>query len=292
MKISFDEFRDTPVEQISLLAPKSIIFAAGGTRRAAALAGIMDQDEYVSWSFAQMIKCFSLFAKYGVQHIITHAIVPTQWAETTSGYREGLVSMVAKGLASEKSIAIFKKLGWKCCLIWDDHIQELATTGNNLNDTFSDEEYSVTVYFFATSTYGVHYENLLKAARPGATTQAELIQKQFGQEIPPVELFVGFGKPVISAVVCPPILMAEFASTYWLQKPGYLTDEIDILKILYDFVITRNPEVDEQTDLTLDEMHTDAIMGLGKRVGPFWYPVFPAEAKENDNENKASYTSR
>jgi hypothetical protein len=277
--IAFDEFRSLPVDDIAKQIPPSMIFAAGGTRRAARLAGIKDQNEYARWSSKQLIECFGLFAKYGLRHIVTHAIVPTQWMEVTPDYRENLVEWVGGILTDEETVDEYKRRGWRACLIGADHIPELKPASETLQDNFPKSDYPLTVYFIVTPSYDSHWVDLASILRWDWRTQDELIVEQYQEAIPPVKLYVGYGKPTLSAAVCPPALGAfEGMHCYWLQKPGYVTNEISVLSILYDYAITRQTWIRDKSDRTEQvlqyrtEMLRENVLGVGKRLGPFWYP--------------------
>jgi hypothetical protein len=135
--ISFEDFCALPPAEISKLVPRSMIYAAGGTRRAAALAGIQDQDEYVAWSAEQLLIGFGLFAKYGVRHILTHAIVPTQWQEDTPGYREKLIGWITGTLLDEKTINAYRTRNWRQTMLGIDTIPAFKPVQEKLNKIFS-----------------------------------------------------------------------------------------------------------------------------------------------------------
>lgn len=278
--MTFDEFCVLSPQEIASYAPPSMIFAAGGTRRAAALAGIQDQDEYVKWSATQLLTCFGLFAKYGIRHIVTHAIVPTQWEEVTPGYREKLVGWIAGTLTNEKTIAAYQEKGWRETMIGVDAIAEFRPVVIKLRETFTpDAAYNLTVHYAATPTYDAHWRNLASTLAKEWHTQDELILAHYKEGIPPIKLYIGYGKPVMSAAVCPPLLGAfEGMHAYWLQKPGFVTDERSILAILYDYAFSRKTWVNDKSERTAQvlkhraEISQTNILGVGKRLGPFWYP--------------------
>jgi hypothetical protein len=65
---------------------------------------------------------------------------------------------------------------------------------------------------------------------------------------------------------------------YWSQQPGYSLDQEQLRTILYDFAYVRPTwQVDktgraEQVLAQRKLWEQRRIIGLGKRVGPFWYP--------------------
>jgi len=277
--IGFDQFCNLPAEKKAEYAPESMIFAAGGTRRAAMLAGITDQKEYVLWSATQMLKCFSLFAQVGIRHIITHAITPKQWQEDTPEYREALIEMVRLGLTNGEFISELKSKNWHACIIGDSYMSGIKPIAEELDRLSGVDNPSLSIYFTTTSKYTSHWDGMIKAIANGHKTQDEIIEAQYGYAIPPVKLYIGYGKPELSPAICPPSISAmEGVHCYWLQKPGYVTDQRSVLAILYDYAVTRRTWMRDKSNRTekvlahRDEFSQKMILGLGKRLGPFWYP--------------------
>lgn len=283
--LTFNEFCALPREEIAQLVPSSMIYAAGGTRRAAALAGIHDQDQYVQWSAQQLIISFGLFAKYGVRHIVTHAIVPTQWKEDTPGYREKLLGWIAGILLDKNTISIYHARNWREAMIGVDDMPEMKPVARKLQKAFPAKgAYDLTVYYMSTPTYAAHWANMSRVLSKRVSSQTELIQAKYKEAIPPIKLYLGYGKPVMSAAVCPPLMGAfDGMHSYWLQKPGYVTNEKTILKILYDYAYTRRTWIKDKSGRTAkvlnfrEAMSRETVLGVGMRLGPFWYPDYGDE---------------
>ena len=278
--MNFSEFCSLPREEIAKQIPSSMIFAAGGTRRAAALVGIRDQDKYVKWSAEQLLVSFGLFAKYGIRHIITHAIVPSQWNETTPGYRENLIGWISGTLISEETLAAYKQRNWRETMIGIESIPEFKPVAKTLKKAFSPKaKYNLTVHYVATPTHEAHWDGISRVLGKKWKTQDDLILAKYGEAIPPIRLYIGYGKPVMSAAVCPPLLEAfDGMHCYWLQKPGFVTNEKSVLKILYDYAYTRRTWIQDKSERTAKVLNfrevisRDNILGVGVRLGPFWYP--------------------
>ena len=283
--IPFEEFCALPPQEIAQLIPQSMIYAAGGTRRAATLAGIKDQDKYVQWSAEQLLISFGLFAKYGVKHIVTHAIVPTQWKENTPGYREKLVGWISGSLLGEGTITAYRARNWREAMIGIEGISEFKSVAKKLKKTFpAKANYNLTIYYAATPTYSSHWKNVGRTLSKRIASQDDLILAQYKEAIPPIKLYIGYGKPVMSSAVCPPLLGAfDGMHCYWLQKPGFVTNERSVLKILYDYAYTRKTWLKDKSQRTVkvlnfrDAMSRETVLGVGMRLGPFWYPDYGDE---------------
>jgi hypothetical protein len=276
---TFEAFLALQTEQIASLAPETMIFAAGGTRRRAVLAGIdPTSDEYPRWSFGQMVTCFNLFFSHGVRHIITHAIVPTQYQEITKGYRENLLKWVEWNLSNPAALAEFRQRRWRVLLIGAEHLPEFQPLAETLRQNSASID-GPTIWMAVTPATTSPWNAMLAAIhRSGARTQAEAIEAQFGESIPPVSLYIGSGKPGIFPAVVPPILMGKM-QCYWAQRPGFITDKKSVRAVLYDFAFTRKTWMKDKTGraeqvLERQDIWEEApILGLGVRIGPFWYPA-------------------
>ena len=208
--------------------------------------------------------------------------------EITPGYREKLVEWIDGTLTSQATIAEYKQRNWRESVIGTDAISELKHLREKLLKVFPKSDYSLTVYYTATPTYDSPWTDLLPALKSKWRTQDDLILTQYKEPIPPVKLYIGYGKPVISAAVCPPLLGAfDGMHSYWLQKPGFVTEERSVLSILYDYAFTRKTWMHDKSERTAQvlnyraEISKDNILGVGKRLGPFWYPDYET-GEDND----------
>jgi hypothetical protein len=282
--ISFDEFQAKPIDEILALAPTTMIYAAGGTRRSAVLAGVSSTgDEYAQWAYNQMISCFEIFFDHGVRNIITHAITPAQYDEVTEGYREKLLEWVDWVLAGPEAIKGYESRRWRVRLLGAEHLPALEAVVNRLKQISSPPD-APTLWLTVTPTESASWDSIIGAIRrSSAKTQAEAIKAQFGEEIEPATLFIGSGKPSVFPAIVPPLLMGK-TQCYWPLRPGFIVEPVTVRKILYDYAYTRKTwqkdksgraeKVLEDTDL----WENAPILGLGTRLGPFWYPSW----KEDD----------
>ena len=63
------------------------------------------------------------------------------------------------------------------------------------------------------------------------------------------------------------------------QKPGYSLDEAQLRRILYDYAYVRPTWKEDKRGRAQealeheDTWRQDLIIGLGRKLGPFWYPT-------------------
>lgn len=276
--ISLDAFLEAPHEVIGNYAPHTLVFAAGGTRRSAVLANVSVQsNEYAAWARQRMMQCFDLIFQHGVSHILTFAIVESQMQEVTAAYRERLIQWVDWGLAGPEAIKEYAEKGWRVRLIGTQSMPELASTAQRLIDhTPPDSQH--TVWWHVVPSLESPWEWILATLNQHKVeSRAELVRVMYGADIPPIELFLSFGKPFVSPALLPPPLMGKVQS-YWRQKPGYELTETEFRTILYDFSVLRSTWQADKTgraesivaNRTAWEM--GPTLGLGMQLGPFWYP--------------------
>jgi hypothetical protein len=273
-----EQFLAAPLLDITPLAPATMIFAAGGTRRSAALAGIsLESNDYAHWSYGQMNACFDLIFRHGVRHLFTFAIISSQLNEVTAGYRERLLEWVAWGLAGPQAMADYQQLGWRVRLLGSEHLPSLAPVAERLL-TETSANGCPTLWWCVVPAPELQWQLLLAAAQTAqARSQKEAIQALYGEEIPLASLYLAFGKPLVSPSLFPPLLVGEM-HCYWSQRPGYTLTEKEFRTILYDYAYLRRTwQKDKSGRAEAALSYREAweqgpILGLGTSLGPFWYP--------------------
>lgn len=273
-----EQFLTGPTAAVARVAPETMILAAGGTRRAAALAGVSPQsEEYVSWTYRRMNDCFSLIFDHGVRHLFTFAIISTQLAEETAVYRERLLKWVDWGLAGPQALADYQQAGWRVRLLGSESLPELAATADRLR-TQTPANSDRTLWWYVVPSPESQWEWLLAAVRRSqAQTRAEAIQALYGEAIPLASLYLGFGKPLVSPSLFPPLLVGKM-HCYWTQQPGYGLSQRALRHIFYDYAYLRSTWQKDKTGRAETAVaqrsawERGPILGLGQPLGPFWYP--------------------
>lgn len=276
--LSLAEFLAAPVEQVAEVAPATLLFAPGGTRRGAVLQGVAPtSDAYARWSRERVFACVDLFFRMGVRHVFVTILRYRQLAEV-GRYRERLTAWIDWGLAGPEALADYARCGWRARLTGVEQAPELHPVAERLVQV-TPPTARHTVWWYVCPTPDDHWTTLLEAARRAAApTQAATIAALYGEPIPPATLLLGFGKPTVSADIVP-LLLAGDLQCYWAQRPSYDLDEPLLRHILYDYAYLRRTWTNDKSERYHDVQaqrelwETAPALGLGQRIGPFWHPL-------------------
>lgn len=275
---SLADFLAAPLASMQPYAPAALVYAAAGTRRSAALAGLpADSDAYVRWSRSRMVEVLQLMFAHHVQHIFTIPATPGQFAET-GAYRQHLVRWIEWGVAGEQALADYAQLGWRVRLLTVG-VAELAAAQARLAQLpAAHDPTAKTLWFVVVSDTELLWQQLLRAAAQAhAVTRAAAAQAFYGESLPDIALYLAFGKPVIAPELLPPLLYSK-VDCYWTQRPGYQLSEAEFRTILYDRAVLRSTwqtDKSERASAALNKRQAweqGPILGLGQRFGPYWYP--------------------
>ncbi|MBC8074472.1 MAG: hypothetical protein H7Y32_00225 [Chloroflexales bacterium] len=277
---TLEAFLEMPREQFvaQQIAPTTLIYASGGTRRSAVLAGIEpSSDSYAAFGHRGMLRCCNLIFGYGVRHIFATAIRPGQFAER-GRYRDRLLAWVAEGLAGDAALETFARFGWRVRLTGAEHIPELHEAAARLVAA-TPAHWQHTLWWAVAPDAGAPWRSILAAAqRSGASTREEAITALYGEPVPLSTLYLAFGKPIVVPDLIPPLLAGEI-QCYWSQRPGYSLSEESWRNILYDYAYLRRTWSADSAARDLVALEQRAvweqagIIGLGQALGPFWFPL-------------------
>jgi hypothetical protein len=276
---SLDEFLRAPVEQVAAVAPTTMLLAPGGTRREAVLAGISPQsEEYPRWSRERMIECIDLLFRLGVRHLFVTALRSAPLAEI-GRFRDRLIDWTDQGMAGAEALADYARRGWRVRLTGVERMPELHGAAERLCAA-TPTSYEHTLWMYVSGSLDAHWDTILAAAhRAQARTRAEVVRALYGEEIPVATLCLSWGKPMVGADLIP-LLVAGEVQCYWSQRPGFSQGERTIRQIFYDYAYTRHTWRQDKSARYSDVAaqrgvwERSLVLGLGQRVGAFWYPDF------------------
>ncbi len=266
-------------EQIRAIAPETVIYAPGGTRRQAALAGIdPHSDQYVNWLRAQMLASMDALCSVNVKHVFQGLLRSTHFAER-SAYRERLFKWGEWFLTGPEAIEDWQRRGWRVRLTGVEDIPEMQAVAETL-EAITPPHADFTIWFYMYASLDSQWTTIFKTLQHlDHPTREALIQATYGEKIPPASMYISSGKTLIAPDALPILLMDEM-HCYWMQRPGYALDADMLGAMIYDAMHTRKTwqadktnryhHVFEQRDL----LESSRIIGLGHRIGPFWYPLF------------------
>lgn len=282
-------FLAAPIEEVTALAPKSVVFAAGGSRRAAVLDGISPESAgYIHWARQRLIESVELLFRHGVNHVFTIAMTPDNFRES-GAYPELLRRSIDWGLAGPQALADYARLGCRVRLIGSAGIAGLESTAARLRQETATDR-ARTMWSLVVPDAGAPWRWILAAAQAsGAKTREEAVEALYGEPVPPVTLLLSTGKPTITTTLLPPLLIGK-VRCYWRQRPGPGLDQKEWREILYDYAFMRATWQQDKTgraEAVLRQRRgweQAPTLGLGTRIGPFWYPE-PFRAFPESDQN-------
>jgi hypothetical protein len=275
--MNIEDFVAAPIEQVRKVAPETLVWIVEGTRRSAALAGVEPASEdYPRWSIFRMAECLEIIFRHGVRHVLTPILSPSHFSEVTPRYRERLIDWVKLYTSDPEVVRAYGK--WRLRLIGYGGLSELDSVAEQMK-AMSPTESEGTVWIMVIPSAETLWDDVFAAMqRSGAANRAELIRACYGEDVAPATLLMSFGKPVISLDQIPPPLVGKM-NCYWTQQPGYRLTERAFRTILFDAAYVRRTWRRDKTGRAEQAIgqrnawEEGPVVGLGVRVGPFWYPA-------------------
>jgi len=275
-------FLDAPTDLVACVAPATVIFAPGGTRRSAVLAGISPQsDEYARWTRERMVACSELFFNLGIRHLFMSVMRPPQLAEV-GRYRDRLLDWLDWGLAGPEALADYARLGWRVRLLGADGLGQLGTAAERLRQTMPGTA-TPTLWYYVVPEIESPWQWVRAALRQTeGNTTSDVIRALYGEDVPLATLYLAFGKPMFVPDLLPPLLSGD-VQCYWTQRPGYTLDEHTLRQVIYDYAYLRPTWTRDKSaryagvEAQRSLWEQAPVLGLGRRAGAFWYPMSEQE---------------
>ena len=267
------------MNEMDRVAPDTIIYAPSGTRRHAILNGVADSGwDYAEWSRVQLFNCFELLFQYGIRHIILPLMSADLLKEATPNYTEYVWDWVKWGIGSEVSLADYERMKCQAHILLGQGYPVLRNTLETIRATHKPERDPYIWYGITpdVSASWIITLNLIKQLDRIPETPDQAVKLLYGLDIPSPKILIGFGKPAFQPAINPPFLIRGEMASYWSQLPGYSLNEGQLQSILHDYWDIR-PTWQRNKDGRDVLKHKDiwlegSILGVGKRLGNFWYP--------------------
>jgi hypothetical protein len=274
--ISLEEFLRADTETVAKVMPQTVMFAAGGTRRDAVLNGVSlyDVRELAAFSMKQFYDTAQRMFKYGVRHIFALTVHSKQLYETGE-YRNYVIDGTRLAIG-ELSYPYYEALNCRGKFVGAEDVPELMGLAEELEARTGKND-GGTVWWLATGSNDMVWERTLRAAQ-GATSRQEVVRNYFGEDVPPAGWFLSYGKPFFSPEIMPLVLIGEETHSYFYQRPGYILTDEELRTIAYDYAYVRKTWVPDKMARYIEVpgqqeiWAQNPILGLGRRVGSFWYP--------------------
>ena len=263
-----------------------MVYAPGGTRRSATFAGIEPWSaEYIRESQDSFAACLEVIFRYGVEHVFTPMIMSGHTKEVDDIEQE-LIVLTGKFATDPHLLNIARSHGWRLKLAPSRYADVLEPYVECLQKN-SPPNPNHTWWLTITPSYESWWSRLVELAKSEqVSTRADAIRAMYGEDIPPIALCFAFGKPMMSPDLFPPLLM-DNVQCYWSQQAGYTLTDLQFRKVLFDYAFLRQTwQKNKTARARVGQLHRqtweqEVILGLGKRLGPYWYPEFPESTREN-----------
>ena len=271
---------EIPRAQVRELAPQTVVWAAGGTRRQAVIEGIDLASGYYDWSWRRQLGGAALFFDLGVQTLFAPILGPPQ-AREVGPYREKLFGVLQR-LGDDTSLEAYRAMGARVRFYGQQHVPGMDELAAHVEAATRD----LGPHTLWWSMVVEHEEEALWDAmqagmRSAATSLSAVVRAFYGEAVAPVDVFIGFSKPQAGYLMPP--LLGERAALYWTVFPSYAMTEEHLRTIFWDYRFGRatwradkSRRYDALLTSSLAQRYEQSlILGVGQRIDQFWYPWMP-----------------
>jgi len=268
-------FLTIPRTEVQPVAPRTVVWAAGGTRRYAVLQGIAG-DDYYAWALERQLDGAALLLDHGVRTLFMPIIGPPQIREV-GHYRERLLPM-QQLLISKPALLRYAALNCRVRLLGHETLPGLSDIATTLEQATANLQQATIWWVFIEDEHALVSAMLRAAVAAQASTWAEAVRAYYGEDLAPVDVFIGFGK--LEAGYLLPPLLGEQADLYWAESPSYAMTEADVRRIIWDHRFARQTWMAEKNqryagivDSPLPDYYArHDILGIGQTIHGFWRP--------------------
>lgn len=307
LSVEFDRFRNLPVEEIARLVqeagPVVCVFPINGTRRWFLLEfppEMWQEDDFLSAylqeSTRRQLALFQLFFSHGIDTLMMPIFGPDLLSRGPD-YLQMAVT-VMKQLAIDPAFRNFYRAnGIRVRFYGDYHRYLKSSPGEELIDLFNQVARETAEHERHRLLYGVFGHDAAETIGEIAVRYYQehhklpdkhtLVERYYGEYIPPVSLFIGFDK--FSAFDMP-LVATGSEDLYFTVSPSPYLNEQQLRAILYDHRFARRveePDYETLPDESIERMRAfyrqnqGCTLGVGFVQDGFWYPLPQVELPRN-----------
>jgi hypothetical protein len=242
----------------------------------------------VSWALERQLQVAALFFERGVKHLFLPVLGPPQVREV-GPYRERLFGTL-QAIGTAEARAAYARMDVRVRSYGHAGIPQLSALMEQLAAATAGHRRATLWYTMVVADEMEAITAAVQAASAAqATTHEAMVEAFYGERVPPVDLFIGFGKPMTGYLMPP--LLGERAACYWTTHPSYELSGEDIDRIIHDATVERATWRADKQDRygALDPQALQRyyaqryILGIGAQRGGFWYPI-PAPQPPDEQE--------
>ncbi len=280
--------------------PKTVVFAAGGTKRWYIL-NHLDRwpsdtsywEGYLEYGGHKFLEITKLFFDHGVSTLFTHAVIPSQLQGEGKRYLPlALKSGMERIAASPEFLAFYDECGVRVRFFGNyrrvlqelertdvldlfDQVEE-RTKNNDRHVIFwgfnSEQDQMSPIFEMVARHYQEHGVVLNKD---------QAIELYYGESVSPVDIYITFNR--LRTWVLPPLLGGH-ADLYFTVGLSFDFSQIQLRSVLYDHLYARRGKHRKYDTLAPESfseaqkfyrLNQEGVIGVGRiyEAGDFWYPV-------------------
>jgi len=295
--IPFENFLELPTEQIAALVkasgPKLCVFPVNGTRRWFLLEQVEKVrndffEAYMDASIRNHVELCAMLFEHGIETLLAPVFgreLMRRGDEYTQ--RVGIDGLVRT--ATDKNYRQFFEQYNVRVRFYGDYRDVLTGTPyeyalSSIYDVMEATKHHTGFRLF----FGVFADEVTETisrlsvehylAQGSIPDKQTLVRKYYGEELPPVSLFIGFDK---FSVFDMPLLATGEEDLYFSISPSPYMTKQQLRSILYDHMYIRRAAEPDYTKLTSDQVHwlreyyrrnKDHALGVGKLKFNLWVP--------------------
>ncbi len=297
--MKYETFLKIPREEAAHLTraggPVVCVFPINGTRRWFLLEyppAMWGEDDfltaYLKASLRRQIDLLRLFFEHGIDTLMMPVFGPDLLARGPGYFRAAVTTM--KQLAADPTFRNFYQTYGVRVRFYGDYRRSLISTpGEELVDVFEQTTQETVRNDRCRLLYGVFGNDAAETIGEIAVRYYQehhrlpdkrtLVERYYGEVIPPVSLFIGFDK--FSAFDMPLVATGNEDLYFTVSPSPYLTEQ-QLRAILYDHLFARRVEEPDYETLPKEsiermrafyQLNQERTLGVGFVRDGFWYPL-------------------